>query len=132
MGKSSGEWKKDAPAHHRAFAGPPLDSSPPASRQIHKEGLTLLVIAWVGPRLPIWVEEAAAIFTITIITGGASNANLIVVAACLPGQRIVPALTAKCWPQLVLTGELGLSCISCTRDSINDHKILSPSLADTR
>ena len=96
---------KDAPAHHRAFAGSPLDSSPPASRQIHKEGLTLLVIAWAGPRLPIWVEElAAAIFTITIITGGDSNANLIVVAACLPGQRIVPALTAKCWPQLVNWG----------------------------
>ena len=132
MGKSRGEWKKDAPAHHRAFAGSPLDSSPPASRQIHKEGLTLLVIAWAGPRLPIWVEEAAAIFTITIITGGASNANLIVVAACLPGQRIVPALTAKCWSQLVLTGELGLSRISCTRDSINDHKILSLCLADTR
>ena len=98
MGKSRGEWKKDAPAHHRAFAGSPLDSSPPASRQIHKEGLTLLVIAWAGPRLPIWVE--APLVVIFIITSILLTLPFGLLTLC---QMIVRGLTAKSRFQVVLT-----------------------------
>ena len=120
MGKSRGEWKKDAPAHHRAFAGSPLDSSPPASRQIHKEGLTLLVIAWAGPRLPIWAEAAQLSSSLPPFSWLSHLGG----GACLPAaQMIVTAVTAKSRSfKEVLNGEMGLACISCTLDCINDQK----------